>query len=226
MDDTLIIFDCDGVLVDSEPLAARVLAEAIRGLGLAMENDEAAKVFLGCSMPMVIEIVAARLGRPVEAGFTQGFLDQLHIEMRRDLAAITGVREAIEQIQLIKNVGGLCVASNGEPETVALSLEAVGLISIFNGQLYTASAAGRPKPHPDLFLHAAREMNYRPANCIIIEDSLHGVNAALAAGMRVFRYAPRAGSDEARDHEFSVAGARMFMNMNQLPGLITVELQG
>ena len=122
MDDTLIIFDCDGVLVNSEPLAARVLAEAIRSLGVAMENDEAARVFLGCSMEMVIDIVAARLGRPVETGFTQSFLDQLHMEMQRDLAAIAGVHEAIEQILLNGNVGGLCVASNGEPETVALSL--------------------------------------------------------------------------------------------------------
>lgn len=225
MDDSLIIFDCDGVLVDSEPLAARVLAEAIRGLGLAMANDEAAEVFLGCSMEMVIEIVAARLGRPVEAGFTQSFLAQLHIEMRRDLAAIAGVREAIEQIQLHENVGGLCVASNGEAETVALSLEAVGLISFFTGRLYTASAAGRPKPHPDLFLHAAREMNFEPANCIVIEDSLHGENAALAAGMRIFRYAPHAGPVEIRDHTPSVAGARIFMNMDQLPGLIAAELQ-
>ena len=225
MDDTLIIFDCDGVLVDSEPLATRVLAEAIRGLGLAMENEEAAKVFLGCSMAMVIDIVAARLGRPVETGFTQSFLDKLHIEMHRNLAASAGVQEAIEQILLNENVGGLCVASNGEPETVTLSLEAVGLISFFKGRLYTASAAGRPKPYPDLFLHAAHEMNYVPANCIVIEDSLHGVNAALAAGMRIFRYAPHAETVEVRDHMVSVAGARIFMNMNQLPGLIAAELQ-
>jgi phosphoglycolate phosphatase len=225
VDDTLIIFDCDGVLVNSEPLAARVLAEAIRSLGVAMENDEAARVFLGCSMEMVIDIVAARLGRPVETGFTQSFLDQLHMEMQRDLAAIAGVHEAIEQILLNGNVGGLCVASNGEPETVALSLEAVGLISFFKGRLYTASAAGRPKPYPDLFLHAAHDMNYAPANCIVIEDSLHGVNAALAAGMRIFQYAPYAEAVEVRDHTNSVAEARIFINMNQLPSLIAAELQ-
>ena len=225
MDNTLIIFDCDGVLVNSEPLAARVLAKAIRHLGVAMENDEAAKVFLGCSMAMVNDIVAERLGHPVQDGFTQSFLDQLHMEMHRDLAAIAGVQEAIEQILLNENVGGLCVASNGEPETVALSLETVGLISFFNGRLYTASAVGRPKPYPDLFLHAAHDMNYLPANCIVIEDSLHGVNAALAAGMQVFRYAPYAEMFEARDHTNSVAEARIFVNMNQLPSLIAAELR-
>ncbi len=225
MDNTLIIFDCDGVLVNSEPLAARVLTKAIRHLGVAMENDEAAKVFLGCSMAMVNDIVAERLGHPVEDGFTQSFLDQLHMEMHRDLAAIAGVQEAIEQILLNENVGNLCVASNGEPETVALSLETVGLISFFNGRLYTASAAGRPKPYPDLFLHAAHDMNYLPANCIVIEDSLHGVNAALAAGMQVFRYAPYAEMVEARDHTNSVEEARIFVNMNQLPSLIAAELR-
>jgi phosphoglycolate phosphatase len=190
-----------------------------------MENDEAAKVFLGCSMEMVNDIVAERLGHPVEAGFTQSFLDQLHMEIPRDLAAIAGVQEAIEQILLNENVGNLCVASNGEPETVALSLETVGLISFFNGRLYTASAVGRPKPYPDLFLHAAHDMNYLPANCIVIEDSLHGVNAALAAGMQVFRYAPYAEMVEARDHTNYVAEARIFVNMNQLPSLIAAELR-
>ena len=88
MNNSLIIFDCDGVLVDSEPLAARVLAEAVSKLGIAMDSEEAEKVFLGCSMEMVVEIVEVRLGRPVEADFTARFLDRLHVEMGRDLAAI------------------------------------------------------------------------------------------------------------------------------------------
>ena len=145
MNQTLIIFDCDGVLVDSEPLAARVLAEAIRGLGLAMEDDEAAEVFLGCSMDMVTEIVEARLGRPLEGCFKRRFLDRLHVEMGRDLGAIAGVREAIEKIQKIAGVGGLCVASNGEAETVEVSLKAVDLMSYFSGSLFTARAAERAR---------------------------------------------------------------------------------
>ena len=224
MGDTLIIFDCDGVLVDSEPLAARVLAQAIRGFGLAMTDAEAAEVFVGCSMEMVVEIVEARLGCPMEARFAESFLDRLHVEMRYDLAAIDGVGEAIEKIRLHPRVGALCVASNGEAETVALSLEAVGLISFFTGRLYTAGMAGRPKPHPDLFLHAAREMKFAPQNCIVVEDSEHGVNAAVAAGMRIYRYAPHAEAFETRDHMTSVAGAKIFTNMHQLPDLIAVEL--
>ena len=221
----LVIFDCDGVLVDSEPLAARVLAEAVSKLGIAMDSEEAEKVFLGCSMEMVVEIVEVRLGRPVEADFTARFLDRLHVEMGRDLAAIAGVGEAIEKIQALENIAGLCVASNGEAETVAISLEAVGLAQFFSRHLFTARAAGRAKPHPDLFLHAAGEMDFAPANCIVVEDSLHGVNGAVAAGMRVFGYAPSADPDGLRDHTLSVAGAKMFTNMDQLPGLIAGELR-
>jgi HAD superfamily hydrolase (TIGR01509 family) len=221
--DTLIIFDCDGVLVDSEPLAARVLAEELCALGLAMEAEEAAEVFLGCSMPMVIEIVEARLGRKVGEAFQPRFLDRLHHEMRDSLAAIEGVGEAIGRIAAQDRVGALCVASNGEPETVRISLEAVGLISNFAGNLYTAHLVARGKPHPDLFLHAAREMNFAPADCIVIEDSHRGVQAAVAAGMRVFGYAPEAEPDELRDHTLSVAGAKLFINMNQLPDLIAAE---
>ncbi|MDP7641485.1 MAG: HAD family phosphatase [Alphaproteobacteria bacterium] len=225
MNNSLIIFDCDGVLVDSEPLAARVLAEAVSKLGIAMDSEEAEKVFLGCSMEMVVEIVEVRLGRPVEADFTARFLDRLHVEMGRDLAAIAGVGEAIEKIQALENIAGLCVASNGEAETVAISLEAVGLAQFFSRHLFTARAAGRAKPHPDLFLHAAGEMDFAPANCIVVEDSLHGVNGAVAAGMRVFGYAPSADPDGLRDHTLSVAGAKMFTNMDQLPGLIAGELR-
>ena len=215
-----MIFDCDGVLVDSEPLACRILAEAVRDLGLAMDDEEANEVFLGCSLEMVVEILAFRLGRPLDASFAKKFLDDLHTEMRHKLEAISGVHTAIKKILALDRIGGLCVASNGEAETVRISLSTVGLISFFGEALYTATEAGRAKPHPDLFLFAAREMNFTPDNCIVVEDSLHGVNAARAAGMRVFGYASDAYPDELCDHTLSVAGARVFNDMAQLPALI------
>ncbi len=220
MGGTLVIFDCDGVLVDSEPLAARVLAAEVRALGLAMTDAESAEVFLGCSMPMVVEIIEARLGKPVDGDFLPRFLGRLHDGMRGELAAIDGVGAAIAEIKMQAEVGAICVASNGEPETVRLSLEAVGLISDFSGRLYTARMAGRGKPHPALFLHAARDMDFAPADCIVVEDSLLGVRAAVAAEMQVFGYAPDAEQGDSRDHILSVAGAKTFVNMNQLPDLI------
>ena len=133
---------------------------------------------------------------------------------------------AIAEIKTQAQVGAICVASNGEPETVRLSLEAVGLISAFSGKLYTARMAGRGKPHPDLFLHAARDMEFAPADCIVVEDSLLGVRAAVAAEMQVFGYAPEAEPDEPRDHILSAAGAKTFINMKQLPGLIAAAHRG
>lgn len=215
-----MIFDCDGVLIDSEPLACRILAEALRGLGLAIGDEEANEVFLGCSLEMVVEIWAFRLGRPVDAGFAEKFLDDLHAGMRYELDAISGVHAAIKEIQALDRIGALCVASTGEAETVRISLGTVGLISFFGEALYTAAEAGRAKPHPDLFLFAARAMNFAPENCIVVEDNLHGVNAARAAGMRVFGYAPDAHPDELCDHTLSIARAKAFNDMAQLPALI------
>ena len=220
MGGTLVIFDCDGVLVDSEPLAARVLAEEVRGLGIAMDDNEAAEIFLGCSMPMVLDILEARLGAPVETGFLPRFLDRLHAGIRVDLAPVDGVRAAIAEIKTQAQVRAICVASNGEAETVLTSLEAVGLISDFAGRLYTARMVERAKPYPDLFLHAARDMGFEPADCIVVEDSSLGVEAAIAAKMRVFRYVPNAEPDILCDHVNSAAGAKNFINMNQLPKLI------
>ena len=222
MGGTLVIFDCDGVLVDSEPLAARVLAEEVSGLGLTMESDEVAEVFLGCSMPMVIEILEARLGTTVEADFIPRFLDRLHKGMRTDLAAVEGVGAAIAEIKMQAEVAAICVASNGESETVRTSLEAVGLISAFSGRLYTARMAGQGKPHPGLFLHAAQAMGFAAADCIVVEDSLLGVKAAVSAGMRVFGYTPDAAPPNLREHILSAAGATTFTNMNQLPNLISI----
>ncbi len=224
MRDTLVIFDCDGVLVDSEPLACRILAEAVRGLGLDMDDTEANEVFIGCSMAMVLDILSERLGRPVGQDFADNFLDDLHAGMEVALDPIAGVHEAIGEIQALDRIGGLCVASNGEPETVRTSLNAVGLIGYFGERLFTAREAGRTKPHPDLFLHAAREMNFAPHNCIVVEDSLHGVNAAGSAGMIVFGYAPDAQPEKLCDHRLSIAGATVFINMNQLPALISAAL--
>ena len=225
MGGTLVIFDCDGVLVDSEPLAARLLAEELSDLGLAMDKDEAAELFLGCSMAMVAEILETRLGAPVEAGFLPRFLDRLHEGMRTDLAAVEGVGAAIAEIEAQAQVRSICVASNGELETVRTSLETVGLISAFADRLYTARMVGRGKPHPDLFLHAAQDMGFTPADCIVVEDSLLGVKAAVAAEMQVFRYAPNAEPDVLRDHIISAASAKTFINMNQLPNLIAAVHQ-
>ncbi|MBT5038904.1 MAG: HAD family hydrolase [Rhodospirillaceae bacterium] len=220
MSDTLIIFDCDGVLVDSEPLACRILAEAVRGLGLEMDDEEANDVFIGCSIEMVLDILSERLDRPVGDDFADKFHDDLHASMRLELDPITGVHDAITKIQALDRVGGVCVASNGEPESIRTSLGAVGLLPFFGDGLFTARDAGRAKPHPGLFLHAAREMNFAPENCIVVEDSVHGVNAACAAGMLVFGYASDAQPEKLCDHRLSIAGAKIFMTMDELPALI------
>jgi len=211
----LVIFDCDGVLVDSEPIASRVLAEAVSEAGLPLTQAQSNERFLGCSMDMVVDAVEADLGRPLPGDFLSRYTARLHACMEAALEPIPGVSAVLDGLE-----GPRCVASNGEPATVAFSLAVAGLERYFDGKLFTASDAGRGKPHPDLFLYAAQAMNHAPAECLVVEDSPLGVQGAIAAGMPVLWYAPDTGPKADQLKSFCAAGAQIFTNMAALPGLI------
>ena len=211
----LVIFDCDGTLVDSEPIANRVLAEVVTEAGLPMTPAQSTAQFLGCSMAMVIEAVEAALGRPLPGDFRTRYRARLHAEMETSLEPIPGVRDVLDALE-----GPRCVASNGDLETVAFSLSVTGLDAYFGGRLYTAAQAGRGKPHPDLFLHAASAMDHAPSECLVVEDSLLGVRGARAAGMTVYCYAPNTGPKEDHREALVDAGAQIFTEMRALPALI------
>jgi HAD superfamily hydrolase (TIGR01509 family) len=211
----LVIFDCDGTLVDSEPIANRVLAAAVTEAGWPLTPDESTERFLGCSMAMVTEVVEAALGHALADDFLPRYQARLHDQMKVELEPIPGVREVLQTLD-----GPRCVASNGEHETVAFSLSVTGLADYFGERLFTAAQAGRGKPHPDLFLYAAEAMNCAPEDCVVVEDSVLGVRGAAAAGMLVYCYAPNTGPKE--DHANAVldAGAQIFTDMRDLPALL------
>jgi HAD superfamily hydrolase (TIGR01509 family) len=206
----LVIFDCDGVLVDSEPVANRVFAEELRALGLKIDYDEVCRIFVGLSMARCVEIVEERLGRPVPGGFVERLQTRTYEAFRAGLRPVEGVMAALERIDL-----PVCVASSGEHEKMRLTLGLTGLLGRFEGRLFSATEVERGKPHPDLFLHAARSLGARPCRCIVVEDSAPGVLAARAAGMTVLGYA---GAD--RGKRLIAAGARVFDDMEKLPGLL------
>lgn len=184
----LIIFDCDGVLVDSEPLSNDVMAEHITRLGWAMNGRESIQRFQGKTMAQVHTAIEAQLGRQIDPIWRKAFHRDQEEKMRTGLQIIPGVRELIDRV----HSAGLksCVASQGRHEKMAISLGTTELLSIFVGRIFSAVDVSRPKPAPDLFLHAAHKMKADPARCIVIEDSLTGVTAALAANMRVIGYDP------------------------------------
>jgi len=206
----LVIFDCDGVLVDSEPVANRVFADLLGEIGLAIASEEVRREFIGLTLARCMEIIADRLGRPVPEGFLERLQSLTYDAFREELHPVRGVEQALDRIDL-----PTCVASSGEHEKMQLTLGLTGLLSRFSGRLFSATEVPRGKPWPDLFLHAARILAVPPAHCAVIEDSLPGVQAARAAGMSVFGYVER--TDPAA---LIAAGAEVFDEMHRLPGLL------
>jgi HAD superfamily hydrolase (TIGR01509 family) len=209
----LIIFDCDGVLVDSERLVNRITAAFFSERGLPIEADALRALFKGKTMADVARWAETAARPPLNADWfyelgiatAQGF--------QRDLQEVEGVRAVLEGLG--KQGTKICVASQSPPARLMLSLAVTGLDVFFGGHAYSAAQVARPKPAPDLFLHAARRMGAAPERSAVIEDSRSGVLAARAAGMTVYGYA----ADEEPD-TLAAAGAIVFESMAQLPLLL------
>lgn len=179
----LLIFDCDGVLVDSEPISIAVLMETIRKVGAEIPIEEAYKRFLGRSVGAMVEDLAHENGLSLTSLHLADMRKRLYDQFRRDLKPVDGVAEAIARLDR-----PFCVASSSQPERIRLSLEVTGLLASFDPDIYSASMVERGKPAPDLFLHTARALAVAPRNCVVVEDSPAGILAARRAGMRVLAF--------------------------------------
>ena len=206
----LVIFDCDGVLVDSEPLANRVLAECLCELGLPTTADEAWRTYGGQSWETCFAQIRERLGRPLPRAFEADFAARLAAVLEAELRPVPHIHHALERIPT-----QTCVASNGRRATMQLTLAKTGLLARFDGRIFSAADVVRPKPFPDLFLHAAQTLGVAPARCAVVEDSPRGAQAGAAAGMAVFGFAPH-GEPE----KLAATGARVFADMRALPELL------
>jgi len=213
----LVIFDCDGVLVDTEPLANRILQKAIATLGIDMPLDEVVKRFVGRSMARIIKDISALSGRPVPDHWVDKIRqDTITAFKREGIKAIPHIREAVLAVQ---GAGiAICVASSGIPRKMDLTLGVTGLKPLFDGRIYSSILVENGKPAPDLFLYAARQFGIRPAACVVVEDSKPGVQAARAAGMRCLGFATRGQGDVLSDE-----GAEVFSDMRELAPLIGIE---
>lgn len=208
----LVIFDCDGVLIDSEPIANRVLSERLREAGLAMAPHEVLREFVGRTREGCIRRAEELLGRALPEGFGERWDDALFDALRREVRAVSGIAQVLRELRI-----PFCVASNGMPDRMRMSLEAAGLMPLVGERLFTASEVARPKPAPDLFLHAARRMGTEPARCAVVEDTVTGIRAAVAAGMAVYGYA---GAPHADDAAMRAEGAIVFSRMDELLPLL------
>jgi HAD superfamily hydrolase (TIGR01509 family) len=208
----LIIFDCDGVLVDSEPITNRLMAEEMTRHGLPMTTEQAIELFVGGTIRKVFEIGRER-GATLPDGWVEGFYEKMIDALADEVEAVPGIHGVLDAL----DGAGLpyCVGSNGPMRKMEVTLARTGLWERLEGRIYSAHDVGIAKPEPGLFLHAANTHGIAPEHCIVIEDSVSGVRAATAAGMRCLGYTADTPAAKLTAH-----GAEPFDDMALLPALI------
>lgn len=206
----LLIFDCDGVLVDSEPLVNRLYVEMLGELGHVLDYEQSLSEFAGAAMTTRLQAFSQRLGWTASEEFPAKFEVRLYKAMAKELLPVAGVQDVLSNLQVLK-----CVASNGSLKEIAFRLHICGLAHYFGNALFSGTMVPRPKPYPDVFLAAAGAFGVVPSRCAVVEDSLTGVKAAVRAGMKVFGY-----SAHTKACELTGAGAIAFASMDELPGLL------
>lgn len=211
MDTRLVIFDCDGVLVDSEPIANRVFCVMLNDLGLAVTLDDMFRDFVGRSMAQCMERIERTLGKPPPPDFDHAVQARIESALQDEVEPVSGIGAVLDGLSL-----PYCVASSGSHRKIRVTLGRTGLLARFSGRIFSAEDVAHPKPAPDLFLHAARTLGHAPSGCLVVEDTATGVRAGAAAGMRVLGFSAHTPAQrliEAGAHE-------TFSAMDDLPRLI------
>lgn len=215
----LVIFDCDGVLVDSERLSIRLDVELLAALGWPMAEDEVVERWVGRTEAAMRAEIEEHLGRDIGPEW-EAFSQRYVRVFAEELEPVDGVAEAVDAVQAAGFA--TCVASSGDLGKIRRNLAKTGLLDRFDGRLFSADDVVHGKPAPDLFLHAAVAMGFEPARTAVVEDSVHGVVAGLAAGMAVFAYA--GGVTPAS--RLARPGVTLFDAMRDLPGLLGIGSSG
>lgn len=209
----LAIFDCDGVLVDSERLAHESLIQALGELGIDLDIDRAIGLFMGNTLKQSVAIIEDLLGEPLAEDFFPVWRERLYAHFREaPVQPVAGVIDVLDALEM-----PYCVVSNGPLRKMQTTLGVTGLLPRFEGRLYSSESGLPGKPAPDLFLAAASDFGVDPGRVFVVEDSVKGVTAAVAAGMRVFGYAA---ADYVEGSDLAELGATVFTDMRELPELI------
>ncbi len=202
----LIIFDCDGVLVDSETITNQVLVDYVNEFGVGISLEKALELFQGGTIADWIHYVKVEHNIELPPEFVSNFRHRMKVAFEKELQPVDGVKELIESLNC-----KICIASNGPMEKMETTLRVTGLDKYFGKNVYSAYQINKWKPDPSLFLHAAKEMGVDPQNCTVIEDSPRGAEAAIAAGMDVYGYDIYGKSQALIDN-----GAHLFTKMTDL----------
>ena len=207
----LVIFDCDGVLVDSERITNSVFAEMLNEMGLPVTLEDMFDTFVGKSMATCLEIIQQKLGKPVPDNFVIEYRQRTNKALEENLKPVKGIHEVLAKLKL-----PCCVASNGVQEMIRIKLGITGLSRYFEKKIFSITEVARGKPYPDIFLYAAKKMEVHPKRCVVVEDTPTGVKAGFTAGMTVFGYAEISHPGQLREAGASV----VFNDMKLLPNLL------
>ena len=207
----LVIFDCDGVLVDSERITNRVFCAMLNELGVAVSLDDMFEQFVGLSMPQCLELITRMLGEPPPEGFVDRLRRRQAEALREEITSIPGIEDVLASLTV-----PFCVASSGTREKIELTLGVTGLLPYFEGRIFSVADVARSKPAPDVFLHAAANLGAAPSACLVVEDTPVDVRAAVDAGMQVFGFAA-----DTPAHRLREAGANaIFFEMPDFPRML------
>ncbi len=209
----LIIFDCDGVLVDSEEISNKILLEMTKEFGLVMSMQEAIRNFSGRSFKDILQQIESKINGKLTSDFEKEYRIRTYSAFKTELKPIKGVKKFIEDLSI-----PYCVASSGPVEKIKNNLTVTGLYKRFGDNVFSSYQINSWKPEPDIFLYAAREMGFSPAECIVIEDSKAGVVAAKQGGFNVFGFANQNNSKLLADE-----GAIVFYDFEELPKILNAR---
>lgn len=214
-----VLFDCDGVLVDSERITCRVLTEMLNDLGWSLTLEEAMQIFIGKAIKDEAPLIESRTGAPVTAQWLGTFRQRRDAVLERELLAIPGATDAVLALHASLE-GRIAVASGADRQKIELQLDKVGIHHCFEGRVFSGHEMPRSKPYPDVYLAAARALGVDPVRCAVVEDTVTGATAGVAAGAHVFAYCP--GGPDTRDATAlrEVGVVDVFQHMHQLPTLL------
>ncbi|UYO94827.1 HAD family hydrolase [Pollutimonas sp. M17] len=214
-----VLFDCDGVLVDSEPITNRVLTQMLNELSWPITLEECMRIFTGKAVRDESSLIEARTGFRIDDNWTKQFRQRRNEALDRDLVEIPGAPEVVRALHEILD-GRIAVASGADIKKVELQLTKVGIADCFTGRVFSGQDLPRSKPFPDVYLTAAQALGVAPSRCAVVEDTVTGATAGVAAGATVFGYSPDASGHSGAEALRAVGVAQVFTNMADLPKLL------
>jgi HAD superfamily hydrolase (TIGR01509 family) len=207
-----VIFDCDGVLVDSEVLGIKILLDMTAAYGVKVDLNDAVKDLSGRRLKEAISMLQTQAETDFPVDLEEMFRERSYQVFQKEVLPVAGIHDLLDALEV-----PFCVASSGPVEKICLNLTITGLISYFDQRIFSAYEINSWKPDPGIFLHAARQMGFTPDQCVVVEDSLAGIQAAKAGGFKVFGYA-----NQHNAQDLAAAGATVFYHMRELPALLSL----